>query len=316
MIRVSPSLKYLFELSTALILAAVFSAGAALAAGSHDSPAEAGLPQYSRGATYVYADGSWETVLDSAPGRVLWEDHRGRRYSGSPDFTRRPAFWQERDRQVRRTFSERSDLFLKSPTSLWPLRLGNQARYTETGVWTEEGGEKRSYTAQWACEVTGRQTVTVPAGTFDAWKIECRRYSVSSNLKSRLRQTDTWLYADRVGHYVLKESRYETEKPARRTELAAVKPPSESLPQAARQLMDRSFQAALEKNLSGRATSWKYARDRHLLSGAVLPTDTFQLANGTYCRRYAQTISQSRTSKTFFGMACRSDEGIWYVPRR
>ena len=57
------------------------------------------LPTYRQGTTFVYSDGSWETVVANSAGQVTWRDHRGYVSSGSADFTRRRAEWQTRTRQ-------------------------------------------------------------------------------------------------------------------------------------------------------------------------------------------------------------------------
>ena len=285
-----------------------------ISAGTGKANVDTGLPLYRSGTTFVYGDGSWETVLRATADRVEWKNHKGERYSGSPDFTRRPSVWQNRRLQVRRTYESRPDLFLKPPTSLWPLRDGGKAGFLEKGFWTEEDGGTRDYSASWACEVLGRTNLSVPAGTFDTWKIECRRYSIASDLKSTLRQANTWYYSPEIGHYVVKESHYMSGKPLRRWELVAVTPPYELMSPAVRQRVDRSFQAALEKNGRGESAGWQYVQDQ--FSGTTKPTDTFRLANGTYCRRYAQTINQFKNQHTYYGLACRNQQGVWYVPRR
>lgn len=305
--------KYFF-LTYPYMLPALITLAIILLEGSGEAYTDSALPVYRTGTTFVYGDGGWETVLSAVAGRVEWKNHRGERYSGSTDFTRRPSDWRNRRLQVRRTYETRTDLFLKPPTSLWPLREGKKAGFVEKGFWTEEDGASRSYSAQWACEVVGREDERVPAGTFDTWKIECRRYSVSSNLRSTLRQVNTWFYSPEVGHYVAKENRYTSGKPPKRRELVAITPPYELMSSAVREQIDRSFQAALEKNGRGEPAVWQYPQDQ--FSGTTKPTDTFRLANGTYCRRYAQTINQARNAHVYYGLACRNAEGIWYVPHQ
>lgn len=300
--------------SAMALLVVIFLANADASAPLSSAVNEAGLPVYRSGAAYIFSDGSWETVLNATADRVVWENQRGDRYEGSPDFTRRPSFWQNGQRQVRRDFRKRDDLVFKPPTSLWPLSKGKEAGFSEKGVWTEKNGASRSYSAQWACEVAGRETIEVPAGTFDTWKIECQRFSVSSNFKSVLRQVNKWYYAPLVGHYVLKESYYTSGKLQERMELVAVVPPYDLMSPTARQLIRKSFQTALEENSSDIPAVWQYREEQ--LSGETTPVDTFRMKNGAYCRRYAQTITQSQKRHTYFGLACRSPNGIWYVPQQ
>src|SRR5210317_339528 len=62
------------------------------------------LPSYELGTTYVYSDGSWETVAGVAPQLVTWHDHRGNVYSRPHDFTYRSTNWKTGTRQGSRQF--------------------------------------------------------------------------------------------------------------------------------------------------------------------------------------------------------------------
>ncbi len=93
------------------------------------------LPSYSKGTTFVYSDGRWETVTAVSPGVVTWSDYRGLVSSGLPDFTHRPSKWESKTRSVTRQFGPRPDLYTQNDTTLWPLRAGNVANYSETGTW-------------------------------------------------------------------------------------------------------------------------------------------------------------------------------------
>ena len=95
------------------------------------------LPVYRQGTTFVYADGTWETVHAVAPNIVTWKDHRGYTSNGEPDFTRRRIYYKTRTRQGTRKFGVREDLILKIKDFLWPLKIGNRTSYTETGTWID-----------------------------------------------------------------------------------------------------------------------------------------------------------------------------------
>lgn len=306
------------SISTCLLLALLVCGCAAIPASSGPAGPRlrpASLPSYSQGTTFVYTDGKWETVIDTAPGMVTWEDHRNYIFSGSPDFTYRPSKWEGKTRSVARQFGSRTDLYARSATRVWPLGAGNFANYSETGTWTEKDGTESSYRTDWSCVVTGTERVAVMAGDFDTFKIVCRRYYVSSNTnRSHLREEKTWNYAPAVGHYVLATTKYYYDKKPRRQELLAVLPPLNGFSASARRQLERSFQQALEHKKSGQAVRWSSAKLR--ASVETMPTQTFKTVEGSYSRRYVQKWTLPKGQRTYYGMAVRNTTGVWTIPRR
>jgi len=274
------------------------------------------LPTYGQGTTFVYADGKWETVMGNSSGMVTWKDHRNYAYSGSADFTHRPAKWQSKTRSITRQFGPRTDLFIQSATTLWPLRAGNAASYSETGTWVGKGGAESSYQTVWSCAVAGTERVSVMAGDFDTYKIVCKRYSVSRKKKNRtrLREEKVWNYAPEVGHYVLATTTYYSDKKPRRKELLAVLPPLNGLSAGAHRQMEESFQQALERKKSGQVVRWSSAKLR--ASVETMPTKTFKTPNGNYSRRYVQKLTLPDGQRTYYGLAVRNSSGVWKVPRK
>lgn len=273
------------------------------------------LPVYQKGTTFVYSDGSWETVVANTPDKVTWRDHRGYLSSGLADFTRRRTEWQSKTRQGTRQLEPRRDLWVKHKLSLWPLQIGNEAGYTETGVWQRQGEPENSYRANWSCEVAGKERVSVMAGEFDTWKIVCKRYAGKRvSAKSRIREIKTWHYAPEVGHHVLATRQYFTGKPSRRLELLAVLPPLDGLSAAARRRLQSNFQKALEFKKSGESLKWSLPKSA--LSGHIMPTGTFRLNQGQYARRYVQIFNLPQGQQTYHGMAVRDAKGKWVIPRR
>lgn len=273
------------------------------------------LPSYSKGTTFVYSDGRWETVAGTSQGVATWSDDRDNVSSGSPDFTYRPSKWESKTRSVTRQFGPRTDVYTQSATTLWPLRTGNVANYSETGTWIEKDGTDSSYQTAWSCAVEGTERISVMAGDFDTYKIVCQRYYVSGgNKRSNLREAKTWNYAPEVGHYVLATTRYYYDKKPRRQELLAVLPPLNGLSAEARRQMERSFQQALERKKSGQSVRWSSAKLR--ASVETMPTKTFKTVEGTYSRRYVQKLNLPDGQRTYYGMAVRNSSGVWEVPRK
>jgi hypothetical protein len=276
---------------------------------------QAPLPVYKKGKTFIYSNGTWETVTASSQAFVIWRDHRGFVSSGSPDFTRRRADWQTKTRQGARQFGPRKDLWIKKKTSLWPLQIGNVAAYSETSTQRRKDEPEKTSLYNWSCEVAGTERVSVMAGEFETWKIVCKRYSgkkVSS--KSSIREIKTWYYAPEIGHYVLTTNQYFTGKSAKRLELVAVLPPLDGLSASARRRMETAFQKAMEFKKSGQSVPWSLPGTS--ISGEIKPTATFRLDNGRYFRRYVQVFNLPQGRQTYYGMAIRDKKGKWVIPRR
>jgi hypothetical protein len=279
-------------------------------------PGAAPLPAYQKGMTYTYSDGSWETVTAIAAGSVAWIDHRGKTSKGSPDFSYRRAEWRTKSRRGYREFTPRSDLLNQGKDTLWPLQAGNAVSYSEITTRVDQKGAPESSQTQWTCRVAGTEKVSVLAGEFDTWKINCNRYSVSakSDKKSRLREEKFWYYAPQIGHWVLNTSTYYYDKKPLRLELMAVLPPSDQISGTARFEMEKSFQQALEGKKRGFAVTWSIPNAG--ISGDVVPAETFKDSKGTYCRRYVQKLNLANDRHIYYGMACRDSLGRWQVPRR
>ena len=274
------------------------------------------LPSYTKGTTFVYSNGTWETVLKTAPDSVTWLNHRRNISSGSPDFTHRRTEWETDTRRGTRQFGPRDDLFFPSATSLWPLRVGKVANYTETGVWLDKKETiENSYRSDWSCAVEGTEHISVMAGEFDAWKIACKRYYVfGSKSQSQIREVDSWYYAPEVGHFVLMTVKYHEQNHSRRLELLAVLPPLDDLPAKARSAINRSFQQALEFKKSGESSQWTGSSAG--ISVETTPAGTFKTPDGSFSRRYVQKLSLPDGQQTCYGMAVRSADGVWSIPRR
>lgn len=273
------------------------------------------LPNYKSGTTFVYSDGSWEIVTDSTLNQVTWRDHRGNVYKGSPDFTYRPANWQSVDREVSRRFSPRGDFVVDEDTSLWPLKSGKTASFTELVISRKSGEPENSYRRSWTCTVAGPERVAVMAGEFDTWKIACERYNNYQNRsKSKLREIRTWNYAPEINHYVLAEKQFFDGKPDRRLELLAVLPPGDGLPSSVQAKILQTFQKALEFKKSGETIGW--STPGAAWSGKMTPTATFKLPDGRFGRQYVQTVKFRDEERTYYGIAFRNSEGAWEIPRR
>jgi hypothetical protein len=171
------------------------------------------LPSYEVGTTYVYSNGSSETVAAVSPQLVTWQDHRGNIYHRLPDFTYRAVHWKTRKREGSRRFGPFSFYSVKGDNSLWPLKKGNMSSFKEMVTSRKINGPEKSYQINWTCEVTDTERVAVMAGEFDTWRIDCKRYNnFQEPSKARILEQRTWHYAPEIKHYVMTRRQYSSRK--------------------------------------------------------------------------------------------------------
>jgi surface antigen len=78
-----------------------------------------------------------------------------------------------------------------------------------------------------------------------------------------------------------------------------------------KQLATQAAQQAFENSQTGKPTVWNNPDTGN--SGTITPTRTYQLANGTYCRQYQQTIMVGGQQEQAYGTACRQPDGTWAI---
>ena len=70
-------------------------------------------------------------------------------------------------------------------------------------------------------------------------------------------------------------------------------------------------QSALETHRTGSTSQWVNPDSGH--SGTVTPVETYQRADGVYCRDFEQTITVDGETELAGGTACRQSDGTWQV---
>lgn len=78
-----------------------------------------------------------------------------------------------------------------------------------------------------------------------------------------------------------------------------------------KQMATQAAQKAFESSQTGQPTVWNNPDTGN--SGSITPTRTYQLANGTYCRQYQQTIVVGGQEQQAYGTACRQPDGTWKI---
>ena len=70
-------------------------------------------------------------------------------------------------------------------------------------------------------------------------------------------------------------------------------------------------QNTLEKNPSGKVTTWRNPDSEH--SGTVVAKPAFKNEKGQYCREFTQTFNIDGETKIVTGTACRQPDGTWKI---
>lgn len=163
----------------------------------------ASLPAYTNGDTFVYTDGTAEPLVRRVSGvdgeTVHWTTEKGFRFSTYRNFALPRLDWEGGKSSGRMMNS-------LAPGQLWPLQPRNKAQVTASYSRRDKAtGASSAYDEFWKCKVNAARPVTVPAGTFDAFKIICRRYDAT---RRNVTRTHIWFYAPAVGHFVKRIKKY------------------------------------------------------------------------------------------------------------
>ncbi|MFQ5959595.1 MAG: RT0821/Lpp0805 family surface protein [Alphaproteobacteria bacterium] len=84
-----------------------------------------------------------------------------------------------------------------------------------------------------------------------------------------------------------------------------------SLDKADRLYADRSAQQTLESTPTGQTSTWQNPDSGN--SGTFTPTQTYQTAQGQYCREYQTTVTVGGQTEEAYGTACRQPDGSWQI---
>ena len=77
------------------------------------------------------------------------------------------------------------------------------------------------------------------------------------------------------------------------------------------QAMNNAAYSALETKKSNTKATWSNPDSGN--AGSVTPTNTIEMADGSYCREYTSMVEVGGESETAYGTACRQDDGSWKI---
>ncbi len=84
-----------------------------------------------------------------------------------------------------------------------------------------------------------------------------------------------------------------------------------SLDKADRLYAGRNAQQTLEATPTGQSSTWQNPDSGN--SGTFTPTQTYETAQGQYCREYQTTVTVGGATEEAYGTACRQPDGSWKV---
>lgn len=272
------------------------------------------VPEYIVGTTFVYSNRTWEKIKGITNDHVDWIDYRGYQTQRPKDFIYRPNAWETSKAYGERTYDISTGFLFKKPTSIWPLKTGNEISYFENNSIPQKIGLPKTYRYYWRCKVLEKHNISVMAGKFETYKIIAKKYYTPRGPGPiRWRETITWYYAPEINHYV-KIVRERHRKKTIKKELMAVLPPFDHYPKADKTALERVFQTALEKNEQGQSVDFQSTEMKIKMN--VTPGRIFKTKKGTFGRRYTKKVFTPEYQQSFHGMAFRNASGVWVIPKR
>ncbi len=260
-------------------------------------------PAYSRGDAYVYSDGRVETV-DAVDGDVvIWRTREDMRYRASRNFVLPQTGWRSGGRVGQRRLTA-------SAGTLWPLSVGRRVQFSAAAVLMRDSDrqDQTKWRETWDCEVAAVETVAVPAGRFDTFKLVCFRQTDPAGIAWRR----VWYYAPAVRHYVRRIDSYADDTPPRVVDLVAVRLGGAGWPPAARTGLEWALADGLDNRVDGEEFTWQSSAvdgDVRIEIGT-----TSRNADGAACRSYVQVLTTAAGERRYPALACRDSGGAWNVP--
>ncbi len=261
----------------------------------------ASAPVYEVGDRFVYSDGLVETATNVKGNKVLWETNQNAIFTAYKNFILPPVFREAEGR------SERTSIDTTSG-ALWPLKVGKKVSFTAVTEVTLAGkpdSRKRS-TVKWTCHVAGTESVSVAAGSFDAFRVLCSGIEQATDLKTE----NIWYYAPSVGHYV--RLIQQADGTRKNIDLVAIRLAGAGWPPAARAGLGWAFKHALETKSEGESVEWSSSGvDTNV---TIRPTTALKSDDPLYCRNFEQIVDRPKGRRMYPGKACRNSAGEWSIP--
>ncbi len=148
-------------------------------------------PQLISGDLFLYSDGYIEEVIASNVSSTHWSLGYGATQAiKRSEIELPPIEWASENTSYSFAIQNQS-------RSLWPLSVGNSSQVSAT-VSVTANNASQQFSEDWTCDVPKSMRLTLQAGQFDTFLIDCSRTSASGAHSQRRRL----YYAPSVGHYV------------------------------------------------------------------------------------------------------------------
>lgn len=260
-------------------------------------------PAYRPGDAYVYSDGRVE-IVDAVDGdMVAWRGQDDSGFRASRNFVLPRVFWRTGTRIGMRRLSAAPDI-------LWPLTVGRRASFTADAVLMRDSDrqDRTAWRETWDCEVAGIETVDVPAGRFDTFRVVCFRQVRPRGVAWRR----VWHYAPAVRHYIRRIDSHSDGSPPRVVDLVAVRLGGAGWPPAARTGLSWALADGLENRPDGESFTWQSSGVDGVVRIEIGTTS--RDAAGATCRSYAQVLTEPGGERRYPGFVCRGPSGGWNAP--
>lgn len=257
-------------------------------------------PLYQVGSSYVYSDGSVETVTGVKGDLVRWTGEDGSRFTTRRSFFVPPVYWERQ--------TQSGSTRLDQESSHWLQEVGQETDFVAhtTIKQGEDGGTVLEETrARWRCRAVERERLTALIGTFDTLKVACdSKAGKAGDSVHRI-----WHYARGLDHYLY---RSEGSDPARAAELIAIRPRVADWPPIARAALGRAIEWALTTTEDGQALPWSSSAVEVKVTIAI--NRSYRDQEGTDCRTFFQIWTDARGKRIYPGVACQGSAGAWNIP--
>lgn len=197
-------------------------------------------PAWNKGEKWVYSDGYAMRVEKVAANTVAGRPPITRfsiSLNGGEGLDRSAATrWVEREglfKVASLTGSQERHVVFRHPDPqlLFPLEVGKSLVFNREYYSGEKNGPQKLHHHRTRWQVLGvKQSVVVPAGTFDCWVLSWRSDSLVSSWSGQ----ETWWYSPEVGHYVRLEYQYGDAEPSSRVLLSYTPAPGTEVDNADR----------------------------------------------------------------------------------
>lgn len=263
---------------------------------------KAPIPDFRAGDSFTFDNGVTHKVVRQAGNRVDWAIGDKFHYSTSRNILYPWISWSTDKSEARGKVAD--------PQALWPLQVGVKDRLNLANEYYKtKGGEPLKYTDARNCEVLNLVSITVPAGTYDAFKIQCYKSVVYEASRSST-GVNIYYYSPEVGYFVKEIELADLyADPKKIKQLSSYSVSLSALADADKKSLSKAFQVTMSTKLSDEKTIWRSSDNKHHIE--ITPTATYVQDDKTLCRSYTQVLNIDMRERKISGYSCRNPSGVW-----